>query len=86
MRRVALIDTYETLAPLDGWLRDTFLPQLLENTLVVLAGRAPSSIAWHADPGWQTLIRTLPLRNLNRDENAHCSRKRKRRWCRRIWR
>src|SRR3989304_2286011 len=31
---VILIDTCETLAPLDGWLRDTFLPQLPGHTRV----------------------------------------------------
>ena len=68
-RPVALIDTYETLAPLDGWLREEFLPQLPENTLAVLAGREPPAPDWHTDPGWQTLIRTLPLRNLSADES-----------------
>ncbi len=67
-RQVILIDTYETLAPLDAWLRDVFLPQLPEHVLVVLAGRQPPALAWRADPGWQTLIRTLPLRNLSPDE------------------
>ncbi len=67
-RFVILIDTYETLAPLDGWLRETFLPQLPENTLVVLAGRQPPSPAWRADPAWQTLIRSVALRNLSPDE------------------
>ena len=42
-RFVILIDTYETLAPLDDWLREMFLPELPENTLVVLAGRYPLS-------------------------------------------
>jgi replication-associated recombination protein RarA len=37
---VILIDTCETLAPFDGWLRDTFLPQLPENMLVVLPAPA----------------------------------------------
>ncbi len=37
-RTLVLIATYEALAPLDEWLRNTFLPQLSENTLVVLAG------------------------------------------------
>ncbi len=67
-RFVILIDTVETLAPLDNWLREAFLPELPENALVVMAGRELPSIAWHADPGWQTLIRTLPLRNLNPQE------------------
>lgn len=68
-RHVVLIDTYETLAPLDGWLRDNFLPRLPENVLVVLAGRSPPSPAWRTDPGWHTLLRTLPLRNLSPEES-----------------
>ena len=68
-RALVLIDTYEALAPLDEWLRNTFLPQLSENTLVVLAGRNPPLPGWQADPGWQTLIRTLPLRNLSPEES-----------------
>ena len=53
-RHVLLIDTYELLTPLDGWLRETFLPQLPTHVLVVLAGRQPPAPAWRADPGWQT--------------------------------
>jgi hypothetical protein len=68
-RHVLLIDTFEMLAPLDPWLRDVFLPQLGENTLVVLAGRYPLGAAWHADPGWQLLLRSLPLRNLSPEES-----------------
>lgn len=68
-RRCAiLVDTYETLSPLDGWLREEFLPNLPENVLLVLAGRLPPGSAWRADPVWNTLIRALPLRNLNPDE------------------
>ncbi len=68
-RQVILVDTYETLAPLDRWLREVFLPQLPENVLVVLAGRQPPPLAWRSDPGWQALIRTLPLRNFSREES-----------------
>src|SRR3972149_1181814 len=68
-RSVVILDTCETLAPLDTWLREAFLPQLPENVLVVMAGRNGPSLAWRADPGWQTLIRTLPLRNLDPDES-----------------
>jgi hypothetical protein len=38
---VLLVDTYETLAPLDGWLRETLLPELPGGHLIVLAGRDP---------------------------------------------
>jgi hypothetical protein len=66
---VILIDTYELLAPLDDWLREAFLTELPENTLVVMAGRQPPSPAWRADPGWRPLIRTLPLRNFSSEES-----------------
>ncbi len=68
-RQVLLIDTYETLAPLDGWLHETFLPQLSENTLVVLADRNPPAPAWRADPGWQAALHGLSLRNLSPTES-----------------
>lgn len=68
-RRVILVDTYEVLAPLDSWLREVFLPELSESVLTVLAGRHPPSRAWRADPGWQTLVRALPLRTLSAEES-----------------
>lgn len=69
-RSILLIDTYETLAPLDDWLREVFLPTLPENTLVVLAGRYPLNAAWRADSGWQSLTYVIALRNLGRNESA----------------
>ncbi len=69
-RHVLLIDTYETLAPLDEWLREVFLPQLPANILVVMAGRHSPSAAWRADPGWQALLHILPLRNLSPEESS----------------
>lgn len=67
-RAVLLIDTFELLAPLDGWLRDGFLPQLPERVLTVLASRHPPSPEWRADPGWQPFLRVLTLRNLAQEE------------------
>ena len=67
-RSVILIDTYESLTPLDGWLREELLPNMPDNVLLVLGGRQVPSSAWRADPVWNTLIRALPLRNLNPDE------------------
>jgi hypothetical protein len=68
-RHVILIDTYETLASLDEWLRQEFLPTLSENTLIVLAGRQSPSAPWRSDPGWQALMHLLPLRNLSPEES-----------------
>lgn len=68
-RFVLFLDTYERMAPLDAWLRDTFLPQLPAHVLVVIAGRNPPAPAWRADPGWGELVRVVPLRNLRPDES-----------------
>lgn len=68
-RYVILIDTYETLSGLDGWLRESFLPALPGSTLVVLAGREPLNPTWHSDPGWQSLTRSIALRNLEPEES-----------------
>ncbi len=69
-RQVILIDTSEVLLPIDYWLSNVFLPQLTDNTMIVLAGRHQPSPAWYADPGWRSLIRVVPLRNLSPDESS----------------
>ena len=75
-RQILIIDTYETLDALDGWLRDLFLPRLSSQTVVVLAGRHPLPVAWLADPGWQPLLRTIALRNLApEDSRAYLQRR-----------
>ncbi len=68
-RRVLFVDTYETLEALDSWIREVFLPQVSDNTLVVLAGRQPLSPAWRSDAAWQNLLRSVFLRNLSSDES-----------------
>ncbi|HEY1409762.1 MAG TPA: hypothetical protein VF434_12525 [Promineifilum sp.] len=68
-RRVILVDTYELLTPLDGWIRDRFLPSLPGDVFVVLAGRKPPALPWRTDPGWQEMMRILPLRNLSPSES-----------------
>ena len=68
-RSVLLIDTYELLTPLDDWLRDSFLPELPESCLVVIAGRNPPASMWRTAPGWRDLVRIVSLRNLHPDES-----------------
>ncbi|MCC7160943.1 MAG: AAA family ATPase [Anaerolineae bacterium] len=67
-KSVLLIDTYELLCPLENWIRDDFLPEIPDNILVVLAGREPPAKEWLSDPGWQTLLRVISLRNLAPEE------------------
>ncbi|MGN9913678.1 hypothetical protein ACTMTJ_39715 [Phytohabitans sp. LJ34] len=61
---VLLLDTYELLEPVDEWLRETYLPSLPADTLVVIAGRNPPGPSWLTDPGWRSLLAVVPLRNL----------------------
>ncbi|MCA9839575.1 MAG: AAA family ATPase [Trueperaceae bacterium] len=68
---VIFIDTYETLTPLDSWLREVFLPQLPDLSLVVLAGRNSPSESWLADAGWHDLVKTISLRNLFPEESRN---------------
>lgn len=66
---VLLIDTYELLEPLDGWLREVLLPQLPGHTLTVIAGRNRPAMSWRTDLAWAGLTRVLPLRNLRPEES-----------------
>jgi hypothetical protein len=68
-RTMIFIDTAEAISPLDAWLRESFLPQLPGETLVVIAGRNVPTSAWWTDPGWQDLVRIVPLRNLRPEES-----------------
>ena len=75
-RLLLMIDTYEALSPLDSWLRESFLPQLSQSVLTVIAGRNPPAAEWRSDPGWQALLRALPLRNLSPQESRAYLKKR----------
>lgn len=61
---VVLVDTYERLQPLDTWFRESLLPRLPADALVVLAGRERPAADWSTDPGWRGLVRVLPLGDL----------------------
>jgi hypothetical protein len=67
-KAVLMLDTYEALAPLDGWLREQFLPQLPPQTLLVLAGRDAPSSGWRSEPGWGRLMGSVRLDNLSPQE------------------
>ena len=67
-RQVLLLDTYESAAGLDRWVRERFLPRLCSDTLVVIAGRDPPAAGWLEDAGWRELLRAVSLRNLPPDD------------------
>ena len=65
---VVLLDSYERLAALDGWIREQLLPELPANVVTVVAGRQPPASGWRADPAWRELLRVIALRNLTPEE------------------
>jgi hypothetical protein len=65
---VLLIDAYERLSALDGWIRTWLLPGLPADTPTVLASRDPPAPGWRSDPAWRHLSRVVSLRNLGPDE------------------
>jgi hypothetical protein len=68
-RTLVFVDTYELLAPIDDWVRETLLSDLPDNVVLVLGGRNAPSPGWRSDPAWGTLIRPFSLRNMSTDES-----------------
>jgi hypothetical protein len=58
---VLLVDTFETIAGLEGWLRDEELLRYPADVRVVLAGRTPADPAWRLDPGWSSVAAVTRL-------------------------
>ena len=67
---VLLVDGYEQLTPIDGWLRRDLVPSLPDDAVVVLAGREAPVPAWRSDPGWRGVVAVHPLGNLDDADSA----------------
>lgn len=67
-RIVLGIDHYEEAGSLDRWFRETFIPKLHSNILLVIAGRFPLAGSWQLSSAWQKLIVPLPLSELSYEE------------------
>lgn len=68
-RVVLFIDTYEKLKPLDEWFFSEFLPRMPDNVFTVISGRNGPPPRLLADPGWQSLMKTMQLRNFSPEES-----------------
>ena len=67
-RPLVLIDTYERMSALGGYLRSTLLPSLPANAAVVIvAGRDAPEPGWF-EGGWETVAVELPLAALSEHE------------------
>ncbi|HEY4280029.1 MAG TPA: AAA family ATPase [Conexibacter sp.] len=62
-----LLDTYEQMTALDGYLRTTVVPSLPARSLVVIAGREAPSRGW-LEGGWESVAVELELRGLSAGE------------------
>jgi hypothetical protein len=66
---VLMIDGYERLERVDGWVRDQLVGSLPANVLVVIAGRNTPDTPWRTDPGWREIVECLPLGELTAAES-----------------
>ncbi|MFW6051510.1 MAG: ATP-binding protein [Myxococcota bacterium] len=64
-----IIDSFEALGAIEGWLRECFLPNLPDDVRVVSLGRAPLSTDWTGDRGWRTLAAQIELLPLSGEES-----------------
>ncbi|MBP2703856.1 ATP-binding protein [Microbispora sp. RL4-1S] len=65
---VLLVDAFERIQGLEGWLRERFLPRMPLGALTVIAGRCPPDLRWRADPGWAAALEVLPLGDLRAED------------------
>ncbi len=66
-RPLVLIDTYERMTALDGYLRRGLLPSLPAQAVVVIAGRGSPDPGWFSG-GWEGVAAELELRGMERSE------------------
>ncbi len=58
---VLVVDGFERLNLLDGWLRNDFLVTAPADLTTVLVGRRPPNLAWRTSPGWRHLVAELAV-------------------------
>ncbi|MFE7185513.1 AAA family ATPase [Streptomyces erythrochromogenes] len=68
--QVLLIDSAESLGPLEQWLRDVFLPGMPTPPLLVVGCRLPPSAEWRTDPQWWHALRSVELTGMDEAEAA----------------
>ena len=68
-RAILLIDNFESLTLLEGWLMDVFMPKLpLSGFAVALASRPSLSPVWITHPVWGRRVAELPLPHFSDEE------------------
>ncbi|MGW4734929.1 hypothetical protein ACWEQC_38210 [Streptomyces shenzhenensis] len=66
--QLLLIDSAESLGPLEWWLRDQFLPRMPTHLLVVVGSRRPPETEWRTDPQWWHALCSVRLAGMDEAE------------------
>ncbi|WP_239631052.1 LuxR C-terminal-related transcriptional regulator [Paenibacillus sp. H1-7] len=69
-RIILAFDHYEESGSIDKWLRESFIPRLHNQVLILIAGRYPLEGSWRVSAAWQKLIVTLPISELSYEETT----------------
>jgi hypothetical protein len=67
-RPLIIVDSYERMTALGGYLRRRVLPGLPEHAIVVVAGRGAPEAGWSGG-GWETVVREVELGGLSPEES-----------------
>ena len=65
---VVVIDSFERLNLLDGWIRNELIRALPAAVTTVLVGRRGPNVAWRTAPGWRTLLGELEVGPLTAED------------------
>lgn len=65
---VLVIDSFERLNLLDGWIRNELAHQLPATVTILLVGRRGPNVAWRTAPGWRTLLGELLVGPMNDED------------------
>jgi hypothetical protein len=68
-RSLVLLDTFEELEHLTGFLQQRLLPYLNTSVRIVIAGRRPLVLSWRRADGWPKIVRLLPLEGFSVSES-----------------
>ncbi|MEV1082684.1 ATP-binding protein [Streptomyces sp. NPDC050211] len=63
--QLLLIDSAESLGPLEWWLREEFLPRMPTHLLVLVGSRRPPETEWRTDPQWWHALRSVRLSRMD---------------------
>ncbi|MDH6565103.1 hypothetical protein M2160_000124 [Streptomyces sp. SAI-117] len=66
--QLLLIDSAESLGPLEWWLREEFLPRMPTHLLVLVGSRRPPETEWRTDPQWWHALRSVRLSGMDDTE------------------